>query len=59
MLCETFLADDISDQFNIPGYNFVDKNRPNMDRGGVAIYINDKHIFKIRDDLAIYVTGIF
>jgi hypothetical protein len=30
-----------------------------LNRGGVAIYINNKHIFKLRDDLAINVAGIF
>ncbi len=59
LLCETFLTEYNSHQFNIPGYNFVYKNRINSNRGGVAIYINDKHAFKMRDDLATNVTGIF
>lgn len=59
LLCETFLTEYNSHQFNIPGYNFVYKNRINSNRGGVAIYINDKHTFKMRDDIATNVTGIF
>jgi hypothetical protein len=59
LLCETFLTDFNSDQFDIPGYNFVYKNRINVNRGGVAIYVNSKHTFKMRDDLATNVTGIF
>ena len=41
LLCETFLTDYNSHQYNIPGYNFVYKNRINSTRGGVAIYINN------------------
>ena len=59
LLCETFLTDYNSNQFNIAGYNFVNRNRINSSRGGVAIYIHDKHKFKLRDDIAINVTGIF
>ena len=59
LLCETFLNENNSHQFNIPGYNFVYKNRNNLNRGGVAIYVNNKHTFKLRDDLAVNVAGIF
>ena len=38
LLCETFLTDNIQNQFNIAGYNLVCKNRTTT-RGGVAIYI--------------------
>ena len=47
MLCETFLTDNISDQFNIPGYNLITRNRPSgAKRGGVAIYIKQNIILK-------------
>ena len=59
LLCETFLTENNSNQFNIAGYNFVNRNRIHSSRGGVAIYIHDKHKFKLRDDIAINVTGIF
>jgi exonuclease III len=59
MLCETFLSDAISHQFNIPGYNLVCINRSNKTRGGVAIYVNSKFNFKKRDDLAINIHGTF
>lgn len=59
MLCETFLKDAISHQFNIPGYNLVCTNRSNKTRGGVAIYVNSKFNFTKRDDLAINIHGTF
>jgi len=59
MLCETFLTDNIAQQFSIPGYNFISKNRPNSARGGVAIYIKAEHNFIERDDIAINKPGVF
>jgi hypothetical protein len=59
MLCETFLKDGTDNHFNIPGYNLVTKNRPGTSRGGVAIYVNKKFNFKIRDDLGINFPGTF
>ena len=59
LLCETFLSEYNSHHYKIPGYNFVYQNRTNSRRGGVAIYINSKHNYKLRDDLAINVSGIF
>ena len=59
LICETFLTDNIAQQFNIPGYNLVYKNRPNTARGGVAIYTKSKYNITMRDDLAIFHPGIF
>ena len=59
LLCETFLTDNIASQFNIEGFNLVYKNRLTMARGGVAIYVNTKFSFKVRDDLATNVPGVF
>ena len=59
MLCETFLQDGTDHLFNIPGYNLVSKNRTGTSRGGVAIYVNKKFNFKIRDDLGINFPGTF
>jgi len=58
LLCETFLTDNISQQFNIPGYNLVCKNR-HTKRGGVALYVNNKLNYKICDDLEAFVPGEF
>jgi len=58
-LCETFLKDNISHLYNIPGYNFVYKNRPNTSRGGVAIYINAKFNYILREDFSIFISGKF
>ena len=59
LICETFLTDNTAQQFNIPGYNLVYKNRPNTARGGVAIYTKSKYNIAMRDDLAIFHRGIF
>ncbi len=52
LLCETFLADNNARLYEIPGYNFVLKNRQLNRRGGVAIYIKEGIRFNIRNDLA-------
>lgn len=59
MLCETFLKDETTHHFDIPGYNLVYKNRPGASRGGVAIYVHKKFDFKMRDDLVINIPGTF
>ncbi len=59
LLCETFLTEFNSHHFNIHGYNFVYKNRPNSNRGGVALYIHNQYNFKMRDDIGIHIPGIF
>ena len=48
LLCETFLTDNISHMYNIPGYNLICNNRQSL-RGGVAIYINSKLNFTRRN----------
>jgi exonuclease III len=59
LLCETFLNDNIANQFNIKGYNLVYKNRTKSTRGGVAIYANTKYNFAVRDDLALNTPCVF
>ena len=59
LLCETFLHEGNSNLFQIPGYNFVFRNRVNMKRGGVAIYIKDTLQYKPRPDLEIFLEGEF
>lgn len=59
MLCETFLNDHNANMFQIPGYNFVHKNRINRSRGGVAMYILDTFTFKERPDLCINIENQF
>ena len=53
LLCETFLADNISHM-----YNLICSNRQSL-RGGVAIYINSKLNFTRRNDLEIFLAGQF
>jgi len=59
MLCETFLNDNITQFYNIPGYNLVTHNRTKQLRGGVAIYVSTNYNYNIRTDLAINVEGQF
>jgi hypothetical protein len=42
LLCETFLTDNITSQFNTEGFNLVYTNQSTMARGGVAVYVNAK-----------------
>ena len=57
LLCETFLTDHNADQYCIPGYNLIYKNRTQKKQGGVAIFIKDKYNFKVREDLSIFKEG--
>ena len=59
LICETFLNDTIADHFQIPGYNFIYKNRKEKCRGGVAIYVKKEHNYTIRHDLSTFVEGEF
>ena len=59
LLCETFLHDGNTHLFGLPGYNFIYKNRINMRRGGVCMYIKDSIQFNLRDDLATFEEGKF
>ena len=59
LLCEAFLMDINANQYNIPGYNLLYKNRTTSNRGGVAIYINSKYTYISRDDISINEPGIF
>ena len=58
-MCETFLHDGNKHLFDLPGYNFVFRNRTNKSRGGVAIYIRKNIEYKLREDLDIFVEGEF
>ena len=59
LICETFLNKYNKELFQIPGYKLVSRNRINMTRGGVGIYIKDTIQFKRRSDLDIFVEGEF
>ena len=37
---------------HIPGFNLMRKDRPTVRGGGVAIYLKNTILFKIRDDLS-------
>ena len=59
LLCETFLSDNICNQFNIPGYSLISNNRTRTSRGGVAIYVHNKYNFRVRSDLSTFIEGEF
>lgn len=59
LICETFLNDTNHKLFEIDGYKMVDRHRTSSIRGGVAIYINNKYDFKIRNDLSIFEENVF
>ena len=49
---ETWLDDSTENLINIPGYNFICKNKkPTKRGGGLGIFIKEYHDFKIRKDL--------
>jgi len=59
LLCETFLNDLNTAQYNIPGYNLIANNRQTKTKGGVAIYIIDSLSHKRREDIEINIEGEF
>ena len=59
MLCETFLNDNNCKICNIDGYSIVEKHRTDSTRGGVAIFINNKHKYKLREDISIFKENCF
>jgi hypothetical protein len=59
MLCETFLHDGNKELYQIPGYTFVSRNRLNMKRGGVGLYINTTIEYNMRPDLDTFIEGKF
>ena len=59
LLCETFLRDNNSSLFNIPGYAFLSQNRKTKSRGGVALYIRNDMKYKRRTDIELNVEGEF
>lgn len=59
LICETFLRDETSHLFNMPGYKMVAQNRSTMNKGGVAIYIRDNIPFKIVANLSVMHEGEF
>lgn len=46
-LTETWLSDDVTQLYNIPGYNFLSNCRHNKTGGGVGFYINDSIDYKL------------
>ena len=59
LLCETFLTDLNNSLFNIDGFQKVEKHRIHSRGGGVALYINNKYEFSMRDDLSCFEEGLF
>lgn len=59
LLCETFLTNNTANLYNIPEYNLTYMNREKKHRGGVAIYIHEKHDFILRKDLSTFIEGEF
>lgn len=59
LLCETFLNENNSENYNLKGYNFIYKNRSNRTKGGVGMYIKNYINYKLRDDISIFEEGIF
>ena len=59
LLCETFLHEGNANLFNIEGYHFEYRNRTQMSRGGVAIYIRNNISYAVRNDLSKFIEGEF
>lgn len=59
MLCETFLTDTNQSMFEIPGYQFLQKNRSNRKGGGVCVYAMNKFQCIPREDLSVNYTNEF
>ena len=59
LLCETFINEKnkMSCAMNDLNYELIEEHRQTMSRGGVAIYINNKLKYKIREDLKIFKEG--
>ncbi len=59
MICETFLNETNKDSCQIDGYTIEELHRTNIERGGVALYINKRLKYKPRPDLSIFDEGHF
>ena len=59
LLCETFLHENNSHLFHLPGYHFICKNRKDKTRGGVGMYIKENIQFNISEDLSVFIEGEF
>ncbi len=59
LLCETFLTNESSDLFNIPGFPLFYKCQQGEQRGRVAIYAKDSLKYKLRDDFSLFYEGQF
>jgi hypothetical protein len=58
LLCETFLNEPNQQMHcSIAGYEFICRNRIKRKKGGVAIYINNRYQFKIKDEISTFVEG--
>ena len=51
MLCETWVTPDTKGLINIPGYQFVGKERMNKKGGGIGLQISNELKYKIRNNL--------
>jgi uncharacterized protein (UPF0128 family) len=54
MLCEIFLNPVNYNNYDIPGYQFIESHRKNKRGGGVGIYINKTFQFSVRNDIAVH-----
>lgn len=59
MVCETFINKNNKNVCAIDGYNFEQKFRSSKMGGGVGIYITKSAKYVMRDDLAVFVEGIY
>jgi len=56
---ETRTTDDIQNNFNIYGYNFVVKSRHHKSGGGVGLYISNDVSYKLRKDLELDIADVY
>jgi len=59
LLCETFLRNDNMNQFQIPGYNMICKNRIKKKCGGVMIYAHKKYQYEMMNNITVFEEGEF
>jgi hypothetical protein len=59
LVCETFLRDNNSHLYNIPGYKLICNNRKILSKGGVAIYIKAHIPFKVLENISVFHEGEF
>ena len=59
LLCVTILPDNITNPFNLKGFNLVYTNLSDMTLGGMAIYENNKFDFRVYGDIVINIYVVF